>query len=73
MRIRYPGLQNALMDREVDNQLVPGAWRQEQLFQEIAAVVGPTSESRRGKRQRLLLKHYYNSAVGAVPWQRDML
>ena len=73
MRIRYPGLQNALMDREVDNQLVPGAWRQEQLFQEIAAVVGPTSESRRGKRQRLLLKHYYNSAVGSVPWQRDML
>ena len=55
MGICYPGLQNALMDREEDHQLVPGAWRQEQLFQEIEAVVGPTSESRRGKRQRLLL------------------
>lgn len=74
MRMRYPGLQNALLDREEqDHALVPGAWREERLLQEMDNVTGPTSETRRGKRQRLLLKHYYNSPVGAVPWQRDMI
>lgn len=74
MRSRYPGIQNALLDREGDNhQVVPGAWRDEQVFEEVNNVRGPTSETRRGKRQRLFLKHYYNSEVGSVPWQRDMI
>ena len=74
MRMRYPGIHNAFLDREGENhEHVPGAWRQDRLFVEIDNVTGPTSEMCRGKRQRLLLKHYYNSAVGAVPWQQDML
>lgn len=74
MRIRYPGVQNALVDREgEDHQVVPGAWRDEQVLVEVDNVRGPTSETRRGKRQRLLLKHFVNSEAGAVPWQRDMI
>ena len=45
MRIRYPGLQNALLDREEqDHTLVPSAWREEQLFQEMDNITGPTTE-----------------------------
>ena len=74
MRIRYPGVQNALVDREgEDHQVVPGAWRDEQVLVEVDNVRGPTSETRRGKRQRILLKHFVNSEAGAVPWQRDMI
>ena len=74
MRIRYPGLQNVLLDREgEDHQMIPGAWRDEAVFQDMQDVRGPTSETRRGKRQRIYLKHYYNSPIGAVPWQRDMI
>jgi hypothetical protein len=36
MRIRYPGVQNAVADREDDDhRLVPGVWRTEQVIQEM--------------------------------------
>ena len=35
MRVRYPGLQNALLNREEDHALIPGEWRQERLFEEM--------------------------------------
>ena len=73
MRLRYPGLQNALLDREADDhQVVPGAWRDDGVLQEVRNVRGASSETRDGKRLRVYLKNYYNN-IGAVPWQGNMI
>lgn len=74
MRMRYPGLQNALVDAEdEDHNLVPGQWRNQEVMHDMAEVVAATADHRLGKTQRVLLKHYLNSQAGAVPWQREML
>ena len=73
MRIRYPSLQNVLVDREGDDhQVVPGAWRDETVFQDVRNVTGPNVATREAKRKRIYYKHYVNN-IGAVPWQRDMI
>jgi hypothetical protein len=73
MRIRYPALQNAEIDREGGNhELIPGAWRHEGVMQEVYGVQGGNSGTREAKQQRIYLKHYY-SIVGAVPWQDAMI
>ena len=73
MRIRYPVLQIAAVDHEApDHQVVPGAWRAEGLLREVCNVTGPTLATRKAKKVRVYLKHYYNN-IGFVPWQRDMI
>ncbi len=34
---------------------------------------GRSRETKAGKELREYLKHYYNSAASAVPWQQDMI
>jgi hypothetical protein len=73
MRIRYPGLQNVALDHEgQDHELIPGAWRDDVVLQEVGAVKGPTRDAKEAKQQRVYLKHYVNN-IGSVPWQRDMV
>ena len=52
--------------------LIPGAWRQNmQLTDTEAATAGrPNYE---GKVQRNYLMDYYNSNIGRVPWQDDIV
>lgn len=70
MRERYPGLQNADLDREdQDGQLIPGAWRTVGMLEEMQAIGRAPRENRAGKELRIYLKHYYSSAAGSVPWQ----
>ncbi|MCK5872965.1 MAG: transposase family protein [Methylococcales bacterium] len=74
MRVRYPTLQNAQLDREDANgNLVPGEWRQHANMQDVRNVRGGNLASNAGKRQRELLKLYYNSPAGAVSWQLDQI
>jgi hypothetical protein len=74
MRDRFPGEQNRLLDQEDDlHNIVPGAWREDQPMHDIAEPMVGNREGVLAKRQRLLLKHYYNNPVGAVYWQRDQL
>ncbi len=73
MRVRYPGLQNRDLDHEGnDHQIIPGAWRNEGVLQEVQNVQGGNLDTRKGKAVRVYLKHYYNN-VGRVPWQDDMI
>lgn len=70
MRIRYPGLQNADLDREDDNgQLVPGAWRDEAVMQDVQAEGRGPKMTQAGKEQRAYFKNYFLSPAGSVPWQ----
>ena len=74
MRSRYPTLQNQLIDRVLPNGTIePGEWRIGLNLQDTVEVQAPNRDSREGKKQRNLLKHWCNSPVGAVPWQAGMV
>ena len=47
----------------------PGAWRQDRNLQDTHTVAGHSTSTKKGKKQRKLLKHWANSRAGAVPWQ----
>ena len=70
MRERFPNLQNADLDRDDDDgHVVPGAWRDAAVMREVDNVPRAPRANRDGKRQRVYLKHYFNSPAGSVPWQ----
>lgn len=74
MRLRYPGIQNADLDEEgEDGQIVPGAWRDTAMMQEMLIAGRAPRETREGKELRTALKHYYCSPAGSVPWQEEAL
>ena len=62
MRIRYPAVQNADLDREdEDHNLVPGAWRQDGQLVGLYDAGNMHNMGRAAKDQRDYLKAYYNS------------
>ena len=74
MRIRYPNLQDAAVDVEDANHNVsPGSWRAGASMHEVDTVRGPNRDSTAAKKQREYLKLYFNSNVGSVPWQDEMI
>ena len=74
MRNHYPYLQNGDLDIEREaGVFVPGAWRERAMMVRLEAIGRGAWENREGKEQRIVLKHYYNSEVGSVPWQDDMV
>ncbi|XP_061172633.1 uncharacterized protein LOC133181974 [Saccostrea echinata] len=74
MRLRYPGLQNNDLDQEDEaGNHIPGAWRKDRVLQDVEAVGRGNLPNREGKRIRTYLKHYYNSNVGSLPWQQNMI
>nr|XP_034319421.1 putative nuclease HARBI1 [Crassostrea gigas] len=74
MRLRYPGLQNNDLD-QVDEagNYIPGAWRNDRVLQDVEAVGRGNLPNREGKKIRTYLKHYYNSGVGSLPCQQNMI
>ena len=74
MRLRYPGLQNAILDQEdEDHNIIPGAWRDGAELLELQIARGPNRDAVIAKRQREYLKMYFNSAAGSVSWQDRMI
>ena len=71
MRIRFPAMQNNLLDLELDNGAIQrGAWRHGRQMGDINMARGNNIDLRAGKQQRCLLTHWVNSEVGSIPWQR---
>lgn len=74
MRERYPGHQNAVLDREDDfHNVIPGAWRENVNMQEVDSISGPNRDTVAGKKMREYLRLYFNSPPGSVPWQERMI
>jgi hypothetical protein len=74
MRICYPGLQNQALNVELDDHnIIPDAWRQDRVLQEVRQVHGATNASTAAKSRRLYLTDYVNSDIGSVPWQDAMI
>ena len=74
MRIRYPQLRAALLDEEDDQHiLIPEKWRELAQLHDMPRVIGGNKDTNAGKRQREILKHYFNHPVGAVSWQERMI
>jgi hypothetical protein len=73
MRLRYPGLQQNLLDREdpETQEVIPGIWRQDQQLPNLEALHG-NNTTKAAKAQRDYLRSYYNSPVGRVEWQDRM-
>ena len=73
MRIRYAGVHHGIGDDKDDHRLVPGQLRQGVNLQDMEEVTAGNRDIQMAKKQRLYLKHYYNSPVGATAWQNDMI
>lgn len=76
MRIRYPTMHNALVDREDRRgHLVPGKWRKCRNLYDIrnANIRGNNKSNKAGKIARNTLKHQVNSPAGNVPWQDQIV
>ena len=73
LRMRYPGLHQALIDQEDANgNLIPGEWRRNVNLQDMEQTRVPTRESTKAKQDREYLKPYFNSPAGSVPRQDNM-
>ena len=73
MRLRYPTMQNQLVDFEdMNRQVVPGAWRDRTDLHNLR-LVGGNRATRAAKAQRIYLKEYFVSDAGKVPWQDAMV
>ena len=77
-------LQNLLCDRygvaphEIDeedenNEVVPGAWRMDAVMQEVENNLRAPRANAGGQALRTILRHYFNSDAGSVPWQLRIL
>ena len=75
MRIRYPQVQNQLLDREdALFNVVPGEWRRAN--RELDGLVQTWKTGREALRPKALrdyLKKYYSNPIGSVPWQDRMI
>ena len=74
MRMRYPQMQNAEVDREdEDHNLIPGEWRDGIVMGDPPQWTGNNRDNAEGKRYRDYLKHYLCSPAGSVPWQEKAI
>ena len=60
-------------DGDEYHKLVHGQWRQSVKLQDMEEVTAGNRDTQMAKKQRLYLKHYYNSPEGATAWQNDMI
>lgn len=70
LRMRYPRIQNADLDREDDQgQLIPGVWQDNAVMKYVLAAGHGPRTTAAGNEQKAYLKNYFNSLAGSVPWQ----
>ena len=75
MRMRYPAMQNALVDKYTkQGNVIAGAWREGRNLVHTEPYVGRARnrDYRNAKAQRNVLKEWCNSPVGKVSWQDNM-
>ena len=73
MRINYPGEVATMVDRDgPDMNVIPGAWRDNEVLQDLHQARRGALATREARQQRVYLKNYYNR-VGAVAWQDRMI
>lgn len=74
LRTRYPHAHNAELDTEDDqHRLVPGAWREDAVLQDVEVEGRGPRMTKAGKEQRAYFKHYFLSEAGRVPWQETAI
>ena len=70
MRLRYPAIQNDVMDWEENGRLRLGQWRRGCQMADCRMATGNNRDLNAGKDQRRQLTHWVNSEAGSVSWQR---
>lgn len=72
LRLHYPPGENAVMDREdADYYIIPGEWRNGLDLPRVDDESNTGTEA--AQIQSQYLKEYYDSPVGVVPWQNQMI
>ena len=70
LRIRFPAIANAEVDREdEDHNIIPGAWRETNRWRRYPS---PGTQQSVGKVMRDYVKAYFNSEAGSFPWQERL-
>lgn len=74
LRKKHPSISAAEVDREdEDHNVIPGLWRANVNWDDVEQPPAPrNSGTTEAKQQRDLLKGFFNSVEGAVPWQDRM-
>ena len=74
IRSRIPAIPVNDVDHEDDeHNVVPGNWRDDAMWQDVATTRRKKQRTLDAKRQREYLKTYFNSPAGAVEWQDRMI
>ena len=74
IRSRYQTLDAGMLDQEdLDHNILPGAWRTDEITEELNTPLRGNRDTEIAKRQRETLKFYFNSEAGSVPWQERMV
>ena len=69
-----PSSKLADLDQEDDDgDVIPGAWRNVGVMEDMDRLGRGPRETWDGKQLRTYLKHYYCSEVGSVPWQENAI
>ena len=73
LRNRDPSLQEADHEDTVTHEVIPGAWRVDaNVGTNLPTLPGHTATST-AKAQRIILRDYFSSPAGSVPWQENMI
>ena len=67
---------NDLVDQEINHEQIPGNWRRETAnYDGLVSFVsqGSNNYSRSAKHVRETFKNYFNSEVGSVTWQQEII
>ncbi len=74
IRIHSPQMDRADLDLETtDHTVIKGAWRKHLRLDPLKNVGYGKCATKEGRLQRDVLKVYYNSTAGSVPWQDRMI
>eukprot|EP00057_Strongylocentrotus_purpuratus_P014074 XP_011668548.1 PREDICTED: putative nuclease HARBI1 [Strongylocentrotus purpuratus] len=74
LRLRKRKEHTTVADQEdANHNIIPGEWRKDNPLLDGISDLGRNSTTNAAKKQREYFRAYYNSEVGSVPWQNDMI
>lgn len=74
LRLRQRKEHMSISDQEdANHNIIPGEWRKNTPLVDGISNLGRNTTTQAAKNQREYLRYYFNSEVGSVPWQMDMI
>ena len=71
LRGRSPSLTDGDAEDPETHDVIPGTWQQDQTLADIPNIITGNRATAAAKRQRDILRDYFVSPEGSVPWQES--